>query len=529
MKKIKLSNFRDFLEVKHIKEGEIKTEDDVWSKYFSDAEQSKKEAEAKPGSGGNLPDWAKKGMEMDLLKGKSADQRWDWLTQRINTVLKDKQVSKIEDIKESVVGGMPGYRLLWKEVKTETGDQQDKAGKVYKTYYTDMFKGNPGTWLDRKDEGGKPGAELGKGYWGQNSRVAKPTTPTSAGATGATGADGVAGGILWVEDTGKSSSSGATGGFGDVKLIDLFAQTEMGQAVLSLLMDKDGNPSPEMAKYLKSKGIEETDSPATSEDIDASFTPEQKAAQEKNIKKLNDMGSKTEKPDYALVTSPAVYVYNTDSFKMSWDSIKKGLDNAGVSSKMNFDQWNLVGIRNSLPVKNKYSNRFTDLIALIGPENDKQVKIYPATTTPGVAMMFNPFRRWWLSSSLKDTINLSGLAILQPGVYDYSVGKHRGKYEALIQSGTSSVGRIDPVEEASNLKFQTYSPSKKENGQFGINIHKAGADTPSVDSYSAGCQVLKKSGDFNELMQTVKSSGQNKFKYALINSSDLAKKESPLA
>jgi len=526
MKKIKLSNFKDFLEVKHIKEGEIKTDDDVWSKYFTDVEQSKKEAEAKPGSSGNLPDWAKKGLEMDLLKGKSADQRWDWLTQRINTVLKDKQVSKVEDIKESVVGGMPGYRLLWKEDKTETGNQQDKSGKVYKTYYTDMFKGNPGTWLDRKDEGGKPGAELGKGYWGQNSRVAKPTSPTAAGATGA---DGVDGGILWIDDPGKSSSSGATGGIGDIKLIDLFAQTSMGQAVLGMLMDKDGNPTAEMTKYLKSNGIGETDSPATSEDIDGSFTSEQKAAQEKNIKKLNDMGNKTEKPDYALVTSPTDYVYSPDSLKMSWDSIKKGLDNSGASSKMNFDQWNLVGIRNSLPVKNKYSNRFTDLIVLIGPENDKQVKIYPATTTPGVAMMFNPFRRWWLSSSLSDTINFSGLAILQPGVYDYSVGKHKGKYEALVQSGTSSVGRIDPVEEASNLKFQTYSPSKKENGQFGINIHKAGADTPSVDSWSAGCQVLKKSGDFNDLMQTVKSSGQNKFQYALINSSDLAKKQSPLA
>jgi hypothetical protein len=526
MKKIKLSNFRDFLEVKHIKEGEIKTEDEVWSKYFNDAEQSKKEAEAKTGSSGNLPDWVKKGLEMDLLKGKSADQRWDWLTKRINTVLKDKQVSKVEEIKESVVGGMPGYRLLWKEDKTETGDQQDKAGKVYKTYYTDMFKGNPGTWLDRKDEGGKPGAELGKGYWGQNSRIAKPTTPTSAGATGA---DGVDGGILWIDDPGKSSSSGATGGIGDIKLIDLFAQTEMGRSVLNMLMDKDGNPSPEMTKYLKKNGIEETDSPVTSEEIDRSFTPEQKAAQEKNIKKLNDMGNKTEKPDYALVTSPTDYAYSPDSLKMSWDSVKKGLDNSGASSKMNFDQWNLVGIRNSLPVKNKYSNRFTDLIVLIGPKNDKQVKIYPATTTPGVAMMFNPFRRWWLSSSLSDTINLSGLAILQPGVYDYSVGKHKGKYEALVQSGSSSLGRIDPVEEAGDLKFKTYSPSKKENGSFGINIHKAGADTPSVDSWSAGCQVLKKSGDFNDMMKTVKSSGQNKFKYALINSSDLVKKESPLA
>jgi hypothetical protein len=81
-------------------------------------------------------------------------------------------------------------------------------------------------------------------------------------------------------------------------------------------------------------------------------------------------------------------------------------------------------------------------------------------------MMFNPFRRWWLSSSLSDTINLSGLAILQPGVYDYSVGKHKGKYEALVQSGSSSLGRIDPVEEAGDLKFKTYSPSKKENGSL---------------------------------------------------------------
>ena len=521
MKKIKLSNFKDFLEVVHVNEGEIKTDDEVWGRYFSDVEQSKKEAEAKPGTGGNLPDWAKKGLDLDLLKGKSADQRWDWLTGRINTVLKGKQVDKVEDIKDSVVGGMPGYRLLWKEEKTETGDQQDKAGKVYKTYYTDMFKGNPGTWIDRKVEGGKPGAELGKGYWGQNSRVAKAS---SAGATGATGADGVDGGILWIDDPGKSSSSGATGGLADIKLIDLFAQTEVGKAVLSMFMDKDGNPSPEMKKYLDQNGIEETDSPATSEEIEKSFTPEQKAAQEKNVNKLNEMGHKTEKPNYSLVTSPTDYTYNPSSFKMSWDNIKKGLDNSGLSGKMDFEGWNIVGIRNTLDVKNKYANRFTDLIALIGPEKTKDVKIYPATTTPGVAFMFNPFRRWWLSSALKDTINSNGLAIAQPGVYDYTIGSHRGKYQALVQKGTISVGRIDPVEEASNLKFKTYSPSKKENGSFGINIHKAGADTPSVDSWSAGCQVLKKAGDFSDLMQTLKSAGQNNFKYALINSSDLSKK-----
>lgn len=518
MKKIKLSTFSDFLESIHVNEGEIKTEDSAWAKYFNDLEQTTREAEANPSSGGNLPDWAKKGLSLDMLKGKSADQRWDWLTSRINTVLKGKQVSKVEDIKDSVVAGMPGWRLLWKEDKTETGNQQDKSGKVFTTYYTDMFKGNPGTWIDRKDDGGKPGAELGKGYWGQNSRVAKVSSP------GATGAGEVEGGIMWIDDPGKPSSSGSTGGIGDIKLIDLFAQTEMGKAVLSIFMGEDGNPTPEMQSYLNKEGIQGTDSPSTSEDIDRSFTPEQKAAQEKNIKKLKEMGHKTEKPNYSLVTSSSDYSFNQNSLKMSWDDIKKGLDNSKASSKLNFDEWNLVGIRNSMDVKNKFSNRFTDLIAFIGPEKTKQVKIYPATTTPGIAFMFNPFRRWWLASALKNTINLSGLAILQPGIYDYTVGNHRGKYQALVPSGKSTVGRIDPVEEASALNFKTFVPAKKETGSYGINIHKAGADTPSVDSHSAGCQVLKKSGDFTDLMRQVKSSGQNNFKYALVNSSDFSKK-----
>jgi hypothetical protein len=56
-----------------------------------------------------------------------------------------------------------------------------------------------------------------------------------------------------------------------------------------------------------------------------------------------------------------------------------------------------------------------------------------------------------------------------------------------------------------------------------MNIHKAGKDTPSIDSWSAGCQVLKRSDDFEEMMGKVRNSGQTVFKYALINSSDLEK------
>jgi hypothetical protein len=234
------------------------------------------------------------------------------------------------------------------------------------------------------------------------------------------------------------------------------------------------------------------------------------------------MGYKTVKPDYSLVTGPSEYSYKDSSFKMSWDDIKRGLDKSGAGKKMDFDKMNIVGIRNSLAVKNQYQNRFTDLLVIMSPESKKQVSIYKATTTPGIAFLYMPFRNWWMSSALKDTINPNGLGILQPGVYDYTIGSHRGKYQALIQ-GKSKAGRLKPVEKPEDLKFSTFTPSDVQEGNFAMNIHKAGKDTSSIDSWSAGCQVFKSSDDFDEMMEKARNSGQTSFKYALINSSDLEK------
>ena len=516
MKGNKISDFKNFMDVHYIAEGKIETEPKAWDDLFANMEDSKKDA-GKTTSEGDIPDWAKKGLQLDSLKGKNADQRWEWLGNRINTVIKDKQASKVEDIVNKDLGNIPGYRILWKEEKTETGDQQDKSGKTYKVYYTEMYKGNPGTWVDRKDDSGKPGDGLGKGYWGQNSRVASKVVSGATGATGATGSSsGVEGGILWVDEPPVQLNS-EPGGFGDTKLIDLFADTEMGKAILGFLMD-----GKEFKNFEKTGKIEFTDSPPTSEELDKGLTSEQKEIQKKNIEKLNSMGHKTVKPDYSLVTGPAEYPYKSSSFKMSWDDIKKGLDNSGASKNMDFDKMNIVGIRNSLAVKNQYQNRFTDLLVVMSPKDKKQVSIYKATTTPGIAFLYMPFRNWWMSSALKDTINPNGLGILQPGVYDYTIGSHRGKYQALIQ-GKSKVGRIKPIENPQDLKFPTFTPSDIQEGNFGMNIHKAGKDTPSIDSWSAGCQVLKQSDDFDELMEKARNSGQTSFKYALINSSDLEK------
>lgn len=519
MKGNKISGFKNFMDVHYISEGKIETEPKAWDELFANMEDSKKDA-GKTTSEGDLPDWAKKGLKLDSLKGKNADQRWDWLTNRINTVIKDKQASKVEEITNQNMGNLPGYRILWKEQKTETGDQQDNSGKEYKIYYTEIYKGNPGTWVDRKDDSGKPGDGLGKGYWGQNSRVgSKVVSPAPSGATGATGStssSGVEGGILWVDEPPVQLNS-EPGGFGDTKLIDLFADTDMGKAILGFLMDGE-----EFKNFEKTGKIEFTDSPPTSEEIDKGLTSDQKEVQKKNIEKLNSMGHKTVKPDYSLVTGPAEYPYKSSSFKMSWDDIKKGLDNSGASKNMDFDKTNIVGIRNSLAVKNQYQNRFTDLLVVMSPKDKKQVSIYKATTTPGIAFLYMPFRNWWMSSALKDTINPNGLGILQTGVYDYTIGSHRGKYQALIQ-GKAKAGRIKPVEKPQDLKFSTFTPSSIQEGNFGMNIHKAGKDTPSIDSWSAGCQVLKQSDDFDDMMEKARNSGQTSFKYALINSSDLEK------
>jgi len=515
--KNKISNFKNFMDVHYIAEGEIETEPEAWGKYFTEVKNSKKEA-GKTTSEGDIPEWAKKGLQMDALKGKNADQRWDWLTNRVNTVIKNKQASKVEEIKNQNMGDLPGYRILWKEEKTETGDQQDSSGKTYKVYYTEIYKGNPGTWADRKDESGKPGAELAKGYWGQNSRVNSRAVSTP-GATGATGPakSGTEGGILWVDEPPVQSKSGKSGGIGDMKLIDLFKETAMGKAIIGFLMNGE-----DFKNFEKTGKIEFTDSPPTSDEIDRGLTPEQKEVQKKNIEKLNSMGHKTVAPDYSLVTSPSDYPYKSSSFKLSWDDIKKGLDEAGASDKMDFSKTNLVGIRNTLGVKNQYQNRFTDLFILMGPESKKNVSIYKGTTTPGIAFLYMPFRNWWMSSALKNTINPNGLGILQNGVYDYTLGSYKGKYQALIQQ-KGKAGRLKPVENAEDLKFSTFTPPEVQTGNFGMDIHKAGKNTPAIDSWSAGCQVFKDSDDFEDMMGKVKDSGQNTIKYALINSSDLEK------
>ena len=506
MKKINISKFEDFVDSSFLKE-EIQTDDSTWGKYFNDQIDKAQQATSGGGDSKGLPSWATTVLQLDALKGKSADDRWDWLTKRVDSNIKNKQASKVESIKTPGSVELPGYRILWKEDKTETDNYVDpKTKKEYKTYFTEIYKGNPGSWRDRRDDSGTPGPILRSGYWGQNSTVQK--------AAGATGSTGVQGGILWaVEPESSKSSTGGTGA--DVSLLDLLAATTMGRQLLNFVLSDE-----DYEKLSQGGKIKFTDNPPTTKELKA-LTPEQKKAQEENAKKMAQAGQKVEEPKYSEITSSGDYTYNPSSFDVTWNKLYKALKKAGVGREMNFRKTNLVGIRNTPFTKSKFSNRFTDLIAVMGPEKTKEIKIYPATTTPGPAFIYKPFRNWWISIGLKETLDPQGPGILQPGVYEYSLGDYKGKYEAFIQDGKVKISRIPPVDELAKVRFTTFSPGKIEEVSNGFDIIKAETNTPSIDSFSAGAQVFKKSSDFKEALDKVKSSKQSTFQYALINSSDL--------
>jgi hypothetical protein len=128
---------------------------------------------------------------------------------------------------------------------------------------------------------------------------------------------------------------------------------------------------------------------------------------------------------------------------------------------------------------------------------------------------------WELLTYKFTTDNGAGTARLKAGQYRgaYMLGLHQGKYKALRQCG--------PVVVYRDFKNDgVYQEERTERGVFGINIHKAGVDSIRVDRWSEGCQVFKRTQDFNKFMAICEISAEiwgNSFTYTLINSSDLTR------
>lgn len=94
------------------------------------------------------------------------------------------------------------------------------------------------------------------------------------------------------------------------------------------------------------------------------------------------------------------------------------------------------------------------------------IRQWPITTKPGTTVLRRP-------------VNSKGTAILVPGQYEgvYKLDLHAGKYLALCQRlGSVKVYRDNDKDDQYDL-----NPSTIEEGMFGINIHRAGADSVQVN------------------------------------------------
>mgnify|MGYP004451064689 FL=1 len=169
---------------------------------------------------------------------------------------------------------------------------------------------------------------------------------------------------------------------------------------------------------------------------------------------------------------------------------------------------NLFGIRSP----SRDAGAFDDLMGCAYRETSDgpwRVAYWPATTDPGVYWLENPQRVEGCAAMVADR-QYKGL---------WKVGKHRGKYRALVQVGTCAVYRDDNRD-----RVLDYDPVTITEGVFGINGHKAGSASTVVGKWSAGCQVVAQSGaaGFEDMMglvdqQLAHHPTWDRFTYTLLN------------
>jgi hypothetical protein len=165
---------------------------------------------------------------------------------------------------------------------------------------------------------------------------------------------------------------------------------------------------------------------------------------------------------------------------------------------------NIVGVRS----KNTKANSFDDELHVFyktGPLK-WEYHIFKVTTDPGTYWLENPMQT-------------KGTAILAQGQYTgaYHLGLHQGKYKALVQQKPVTI-----IRDYDRNAWLDFLNGSKESGMFGINIHRAlvQGKTKYIDKFSAGCQVLENSKDFDYFLSLCEKHEKlygNQFTYTLID------------
>jgi hypothetical protein len=168
---------------------------------------------------------------------------------------------------------------------------------------------------------------------------------------------------------------------------------------------------------------------------------------------------------------------------------------------------NIVGIRTAELVANRFDDFLTVFYRMHG---DWIFNVFKCTTDPGAFYLEHPIG------------GTMGTAILKEGQYrsSHRIGKHKGKYTALVQNSPLTV-----IRDANRDRVLDLDSGTEQTGMFGINIHRANEFRQSiqVEKWSAGCQVLADPLQFKFLMDICRKGREafgNSFTYTLVHERD---------
>ena len=180
------------------------------------------------------------------------------------------------------------------------------------------------------------------------------------------------------------------------------------------------------------------------------------------------------------------------------------IKNLYIKNGIKTTAFNAFGIRNEenqdKDVWNDFIGYFTDSGAL---------KIFKGTTDPGI---------YWTEHPL----NVNGCSHMCLGYQEniWIVGKHRGLYTALCNRWPAY--RIKYWQDID--KKLVYANEAIQKGWAGMNLHHANDKmvSLSIGEWSAGCQVVLRIENFNDLITAATNSKQYYFSYFLFDKSQIA-------
>ena len=163
---------------------------------------------------------------------------------------------------------------------------------------------------------------------------------------------------------------------------------------------------------------------------------------------------------------------------------------------------NIIGVRNMENNANQYDDKLH--VCYLSEDGKWREDIFQVSTDPG---------RYWFEK--EDYKACAVYAHPQQARGAYKLGKHRGKYEALVQWRPVLFWRDGNKDEKADYEGVAHKDV------IGLNIHRSSIhDSDEVDRYSAGCIVFSKMNEWKAFMELVhkqkETMGFHTFTFTLI-------------